>query len=69
MKSYQNLLKAKRNYAKYVSESHLSDNAVAENSFDCSRRSCSIWKKIDSIDQLERLLSITSTITTIAESN
>ena len=38
-------------------------------SSDCSRRSCSIWKNLIPLTSSKRLLSITSTITTIAESN
>jgi len=42
---------------------------LPKTSSDCSRRSCSIWKNLIPLTSSKRLLSITSTITTIAESN
>ena len=45
------------------------DNAVAENFFGLLKTELFYLEKFNSIDQLERLLSITSTITTTAESN
>ena len=45
------------------------DNAVAENFFGLLKTELFYLEKFDSIDQLERLLSITSTITTTAELN
>ena len=45
------------------------DNAVAENFFGLLKTESVLSGKFDSIDQLEKVLSITSTITTTAELN
>lgn len=69
MKSYQNLLKAKGITQSMSRKATCLDNAVAENFFGLLKTELFYLENLIPLTSSKRLLSITSTITTIAESN
>lgn len=69
MKSYQNLLKAKGITQSMSRKATCLDNAVAENFFGLLKTELFYLENLIPLTSLKRPLSITSTITTIAESN
>ena len=69
MKSYQNLLKVKGITQSMSGKLLVWIMLLPKISSGCSSQNCSIWKNLIPLTSLKRPLSITSTITTIAESN